>query len=68
MIGVVIVCGDCGSLALSVKSASYGERTAYEVHECEDCGNRGSLHYDGLRTSLDGLESVERRGMSGGRY
>lgn len=68
MIGVVLACGDCGSLALSVEKASYGERTAFEVHECEDCGNRGSLQYDGRQSTLDGLKSVERRDQYGLRY
>lgn len=39
---MTLVC-QCGSHALAIVDQSYGEDSALEVYECEDCGATGTL-------------------------
>lgn len=56
---MTLQCGRCGSGLLEIIAQSYSQHSAYEVYECEECGNKGSLRMDSItnQQSLSGLES-----------
>ena len=56
-------CGECGSYALAIISQSYGETSAFEAYECDDCGATGTLTHEDRppRTRLGG--DIERDGV-----
>lgn len=55
-------CSECGCYDLTITDQSYGEASAFEAYECDNCGATGSLTHDDRppRTTLSG--SIERDG------
>jgi hypothetical protein len=57
---MTLICS-CGSHALKIVRQSYGEQSAFEVYECEACGDTGTLNHDDVTgTALTGCLTRDR--------
>ncbi|HET7322746.1 MAG TPA: hypothetical protein VFJ06_00255 [Halococcus sp.] len=57
---MTLICQACGSHALKITEQSYGEVTAFEAYECENCGDTGTLHHNDVGgTTLRGCLSQD---------